>query len=83
MPVYIDRSLCDQNKDCPAASYCVPLALQYDEKAGTLVHFPDKCKNCGTCLNHCGLGALYLYKDEEELAMLKKELAGDGEQGKN
>ncbi len=75
MPIYIDRSACDQNKDCPAAAYCIPLALQFDPKTETIVYDPEKCKNCGTCLNHCGVGALYLYNDEEELAMLKEELA--------
>ncbi|MFZ5641322.1 MAG: 4Fe-4S binding protein [Bacillota bacterium] len=75
MPIYIDRDVCDQNKDCPAAAYCVPLALQYDDKTGQITYDREKCKDCGTCLNHCGPGALYQYNDDEELALLKEELA--------
>lgn len=75
MPIYIDREACDSSKDCPAASYCIPLALTFDEDAGTIRYETEKCKDCGTCLNHCGPGALYQYNDEEELAMLKEELA--------
>lgn len=75
MPIYLDRDVCDQNKDCPAAAYCVPLALQFDSKTGKIVYDKEKCKGCGTCLNYCGPGAIYLYNDEEELAILKEELA--------
>lgn len=74
MPIYLDTDVCDQNKDCQAAAYCIPGALQYDPKAGRIVYDASKCKSCGTCVNYCGPGAIYLYKDEEELAMLKEEL---------
>ncbi|GAW91956.1 4Fe-4S ferredoxin [Calderihabitans maritimus] len=74
MPIYIDLDKCDQNPDCPAASYCVPMALQFDKEKNRLVYDPAKCKNCGTCVVHCGPVALYQYNDEEELKLLKEEL---------
>ncbi|AVX21550.1 MAG: 4Fe-4S binding protein [Bacillota bacterium] len=74
MPIYIDKKLCDQNKDCPAATYCVPLALRYDKERGEIVYDREKCMSCGTCVVHCGPGAIYFAQDDEELALLVEEL---------
>ncbi|WP_366923933.1 4Fe-4S binding protein [Metallumcola ferriviriculae] len=74
MPIYVDPDICDNSKDCPAASYCVPLALEFDNEKGKIAYDKSKCKSCGTCVHHCGPGAIYLAKDDEELEMLVEEL---------
>ncbi|GAV25586.1 hypothetical protein ciss_15190 [Carboxydothermus islandicus] len=74
MPIYIDLDLCDQNEDCPAATYCLYGALYFDHSENKLKYDREKCQNCGTCVNHCGPGALYYAKDDEELNMLVEEL---------
>ncbi len=66
MPIVLDRSLCDSVPDCPAVRICDAEALRFDPVSGFILYDRQKCRDCGTCSNYCGMNAILHVPSEEE-----------------
>lgn len=66
MPILIDYSLCDSVQGCAAVSICDAEALYYQPATNRIEYEREKCRNCGTCANYCGMSAILHVPSEEE-----------------
>ncbi len=57
MGISITASRCPQNHPCPAVRICPSGALTQHGNSAPVVD-PEKCTNCGLCVEYCGFGAL-------------------------
>lgn len=73
MPVALDYHFCDGVEDCPAVRICDAGALYYDSQTRRVEYNRESCRDCGSCANYCGPGAvMHVATDEEwqELLLL-------------
>jgi TPP-dependent indolepyruvate ferredoxin oxidoreductase alpha subunit len=66
MPVIIDYNLCDGIEGCPSIRICDAEALYFDPVSHRVEYDKAKCRDCGTCSNYCGMGAVLHAATEEE-----------------
>lgn len=78
MPVVVDYSLCDGVESCPAVRICDAEALFFDQVAGRVEYDNEKCRNCGTCANYCGMGAVLYAPTDEEWEEVRALMNGQG-----
>jgi len=57
MSIRVELKRCPQNHPCPAIRTCPVGALSQKGNAAPVVD-PDKCIDCGACINFCPMGAL-------------------------
>jgi Fe-S-cluster-containing hydrogenase component 2 len=57
MSVRVNKSRCPQNHPCPSIKACPMQALSQHGNAAPMVD-PDKCTECGVCMQFCPMGAL-------------------------
>lgn len=66
MPILLDYNLCDGVDGCPAVRICDAEALYFDATTSRVEYDKEKCRNCGTCVNYCGMSAVMYAPTEEE-----------------
>ena len=71
MPILIDYNLCDGVEGCSAIRICDAEALYFDSAGGRVEYDKEKCRNCGTCSNYCGMGAILHVPTDEEWQEVK------------
>jgi len=49
---------CKHCEDPPCVIACLSGAMTKDEKTGVVIHNPDKCMGCWTCIMVCPFGAI-------------------------
>ncbi|MDR2120977.1 MAG: 4Fe-4S binding protein [Tannerella sp.] len=58
MPLVISKKLCPQNHPCPLLRVCPAGAITQTGYALPQID-PEKCIECGKCVKHCGMRAVY------------------------
>ncbi len=77
MAVLINFKICDNAEDCYGIVNCPTKALTWDDKNNTIVIDNSKCIGCGKCVQACMIHAIYLAKNDQEYAKIKKEIEDD------
>lgn len=58
MALTVDALKCPQNHRCPLIPICPAGAITQAGNALPLID-PEKCIECGKCVKHCGMQAVY------------------------
>ena len=58
---------CQHCASAPCVEACISGSLRYGEK-GMVIHEPETCVGCGSCVLVCPYGALFFDDDEERVA---------------
>ena len=61
MALTVDALLCPQHHRCPLIPICPAGAITQEGNALPLID-PGKCIECGKCVKHCGMQAVYKVK---------------------
>lgn len=78
MPVLVNHDKCNCMPNCFAAMACPNDALHMNMTLNQVTVEPDKCGECpGKCLNFCDSVALKFAPTLVELAIMRKEMAGE------
>jgi|YelNatPaOPRAMG01_1025707.scaffolds.fasta_scaffold20239_4 carbon-monoxide dehydrogenase iron sulfur subunit len=65
---------CRHCAEAPCVDACLTGAMHIDEKTGAVIHDPDRCMGCWTCIMVCPTGALNM--DLENRIVAKCDLCG-------
>jgi len=76
MPVAVDYHICDGVEDCPAVKICDANALYYNKETHRVEYDLEACRNCGTCVQSSGPGAVMHVETEAEWRELLALLQG-------
>lgn len=77
MAALINFKICDNDKACNGMEVCPMKVFSWNEEKKTLEIDNTKCISCGLCEKVCMVSAIKVAKNEEEYALIEKEIEDD------
>jgi len=77
MGVILNPKICDNAEECSGIVACPTGALYWDKENEKVAIDNSKCIDCDLCEKACGVGALRVFRNDEEKKQIEKDIEND------